>query len=363
MEISAAKEIVIKAGKQLLESGLIARTWGNISCRVNDSQFVITPSGRSYDSLTPDEIVLVNINDLSYNGNVKPSSEKGIHASCYKLRDNINFVIHTHQVNASVVSVLNMPLIINGSKSKLLGNVVPNAAYGLPGTKKLCKNVGSAISSTKSKAVIMARHGALCMGEDYDEAFAVAASLEAACADFIAKYKHVSPKLPNIERTESERNGTGMIFCDKNGERNLPLNGALEQDPAIHAQIYNKYPGIINIIHSDNADITEASLESKTRRPFLDDFAQLIGTSLKCADESKIVKKLKGRNAVLLKNGGGYCCAGNKSDAQAVEMVLSKGCKTYSETKSIKKVKPINPIETFLMRFIYLKKYSKQAQK
>ena len=61
MEIMQAKELVIKAGKELIESGLIARTWGNISCRISDTQFVITPSGRAYETLTPEEIFLVNI--------------------------------------------------------------------------------------------------------------------------------------------------------------------------------------------------------------------------------------------------------------------------------------------------------------
>ena len=73
MDIQQAKELVIRAGKEVVASGLIARTWGNISCRVSDTQFVITPSGRAYEDLTPDEIVLVNIADLSYDGDIKPS--------------------------------------------------------------------------------------------------------------------------------------------------------------------------------------------------------------------------------------------------------------------------------------------------
>lgn len=76
MELQKARELVIEAGKKLVETGLIARTWGNVSCRVNDKQFVITPSGRAYETLTPEEIVLVNIEDCSYDGDIKPSSEK-----------------------------------------------------------------------------------------------------------------------------------------------------------------------------------------------------------------------------------------------------------------------------------------------
>lgn len=61
MDIMEAKQLVIKAGIEVVEYGLIARTWGNISCRVDDKRFVITPSGRPYETLTPDEIVVVNI--------------------------------------------------------------------------------------------------------------------------------------------------------------------------------------------------------------------------------------------------------------------------------------------------------------
>ena len=65
-EIEEAKKLVIEAGKKLIETGLIARTWGNVSARISDTQFVITPSGRAYETLTPDELVVVNIEDCSY---------------------------------------------------------------------------------------------------------------------------------------------------------------------------------------------------------------------------------------------------------------------------------------------------------
>ena len=105
-ELQEARELVIRAGLELSESGLIARTWGNISARISDTQFVITPSGRAYEDLTPDQIVITNIEDCSYEGSVKPSSEKWIHADAYKLRPEVNFVIHTHQNYASALSIL-----------------------------------------------------------------------------------------------------------------------------------------------------------------------------------------------------------------------------------------------------------------
>ena len=58
-DVEEAKKLVVEAGKKLLETGLIARTWGNVSARISDTQFVITPSGRAYDTLTPEEVVVV----------------------------------------------------------------------------------------------------------------------------------------------------------------------------------------------------------------------------------------------------------------------------------------------------------------
>ena len=71
-ELEEAKKLVVAAGKKLVESGLIARTWGNVSARISDTQFVITPSGRAYETLTPEEVVVVNIEDCSYEGDIKP---------------------------------------------------------------------------------------------------------------------------------------------------------------------------------------------------------------------------------------------------------------------------------------------------
>jgi len=163
-----ARDLVIKAGHELIEKKLIARTWGNISARISDTEFVITPSGRSYEDLKPEELVKVSISDCSYEGDIKPSSEKGIHADVYGARPDVDFVIHTHQLYATAVSV-------EGKDTEF----ALCAGYGLPGTKSLRKKVTSAINRDTSKNVIlMQRHGALCLGASYEDAFENADRLE-----------------------------------------------------------------------------------------------------------------------------------------------------------------------------------------
>ena len=407
MDIQAAKELVIKAGKEVVASGLIARTWGNISCRVSDTQFVITPSGRPYEGLTPEEIVLVNIADLSYDGDVKPSSEKGIHAEAYKLRPEVNFVIHTHQMQASVISTLGFDInSVDAKSAEVIGDNVPLASYGLPGTGKLREGVVAAIKRSDSKAVIMAHHGALCMGESYEDAFAVAAELEKVCAAFICRkygeltgtiasnletvYDFVAHRFenkkfaaaPRFEACNSARDGSVFNISAVNGNGEVSRIDIKTGDlvagdnyPAsaeLHRAIYKKRKDVNYIVHNQSPEVMAVSKTTKVMKPLLDDLAQLVGVTVKNAafdpnstlkSSKKVVRALKGRNGVLLANNGALCVAGSEYDATAVEMVMEKGCKAEVGKKLFGTGKPINPIETRLMRFVYLQKYSKQAKK
>jgi L-fuculose-phosphate aldolase len=407
MDILEAKELVIRAGKELLKAGIIVRTWGNISCRISDTQFVITPSGLAYEDLTPDQIVIVNIADCSYDGDIKPSSEKGIHAEAYRLRPEVNFVIHTHQMQASVIGALGFDINYVAEKSaKIVGNDVPLASYGLPGTGKLRAGVVAAMQRTDSKAVLMAHHGALCMGKDYDEAHKVAEELEVICEDCLKrKYNDItgkvaetvseiadyigdvmaSAKLNSIAKVDpcnSERDGSvfNITAVNGNGEisridiktGDLVAGDSYPNSAELHRAIYKKRADVNYITHNTSPEVMAISNKCKVMKPLLDDFAQLVGVTVKHAcynpnntlkSAKKVVKALKGRNGVLLDGNGALCVAGSEYDATAIDMVMEKGCKTQVGADLFGTAKPINPIETRLMRFIYLKKYSKKAAK
>lgn len=371
MELNQARQAVIEAGKKLVAAGLIARTWGNVSCRISESQFVITPSGRAYDTLEPGDIVLVNILDLSYEGSIKPSSEKGVHAEVYRQKPEINFVIHTHQDNASVAAVLGHSVEIMEENARgLIGEKVILAAYGLPGTGKLRKGVSEALRITTSKAILMAHHGTVCMGATASEAFAVAAALEEECKRFLVKVAPVQTQ----PLYSSRRSGSSFLLGMAGKEVMVDLASGKPDAPDItlpaeadlHRAVYLARPDINVIRGSILPTVVEAGRSGQTLKPLLDDFAQLIGTSLACvdsdADPKRVINALKGRNAVLIHGRGALCCAGSVSDAEAVEMVLDKGCKAYLAASALGRGQPIAPLECKLMRYIYLKKYSKMDQ-
>ena len=175
---------VIEGGLRLLKEGLVTRTWGNISIRVDEDHMLITPSGRNYEDLSPEDIVLVNYHTSKYEGHIKPSSEKGLHCEIYRTRKKIHAVIHTHQMNASTVAAAQreVPPILD-DMAQIIGPTVRVAEYALPSTRKITKKTVKALKGRN--AALMANHGAVCIGRDLEEAFVVCQVLEKACKAFI----------------------------------------------------------------------------------------------------------------------------------------------------------------------------------
>lgn len=346
MESKEAKELVVKAGIELVDSGLIARTWGNVSCRIDEERFAITPSGRDYLTLTIDDIVEVKIEDLSYESDIKPSSEKGIHAEVYHRLPDINFVIHTHQENASAISASGLEKIslsecdFEHSKS-LFNDEILCAQYGLPGTKTLRKNVVDALEHSKSNAIILKNHGALCYGTDYESTMQIAKELESISSNFI------------------EKSGYHLKFSDEKNNAPENINRLKDFEQAVLIERGG------NVVLNTDPEILSYCSLSKPLLPYLDDFAQIIGLKAQIVNdnEQSILKALRHSSAVLIKDLGALCWGKDKSDATAVNMILKKNCKAYFTANIFNKSHPINKFECALMRFIYLKKYSRLSEK
>lgn len=337
MQISEAKKQVIRAGIELSKSGLIARTWGNVSCKTDDEHFVITASGRNYLTLTEEEVIEVGMKNLDYEGDIKPSSEKKIHKAVYSLKKDARFVIHTHQSNASAVAAMGLPGVKLDKNYPGIGNFVFCADYGLPGTKKLSRNTAASLNEYDGKAVIMSNHGALCYGSTYEEAFEVAETLEEACGIFLESLGVPSWKGPGTV------DATADAGCGRDG-------GASAGGEAGEEPIWNDDPSILKFM--EVRDVL---------RPHLDDFAQLVGTSLKVTDydEKKTEKAIAEGKPLLVRGKGALCAAKERSDAEALSIVIEKNCRAALAAIGSK---PINRLEAAAMRQIYLRKYSKQSK-
>ena len=135
----------------------------------------------------------------------------------------------------------------------------------------------------------------------------------------------------------------------------------------LHAGIYKKTK-FNALVHSYQPNTLTSSQAGQTVYPLLDDLAQIAGPTVRVARFSlsdieasvkPAIKGLKRRSAVLLKDNGAICGAGNFDDAGAVALVLEKGCKAFIESSFLGGGIKINFIEANLMRFVYQLKYSK----
>jgi L-fuculose-phosphate aldolase len=165
---------------RLLKENLVSGTWGNISNRLDEQHIIVTPSGKPYDSLVPEDMVVVNIDDLSYEGYLKPSGETSIHAAIYKDRPEINSIVHTHSLYASVIAAsMNKVLPYIADMAMILGSDVRVSKHAWTGSQELCETT---VEGLKDRfAVILKNHGAICIGRDMEEAFTACQILEKSC--------------------------------------------------------------------------------------------------------------------------------------------------------------------------------------
>lgn len=184
MVLKEAKELVLTSARYLLSKGLVIGSMGNFSVRFDRKIMLITPSGRNYHDLNPDEIVKVDLDTMIYEGKLKPSSEYRLHAAIYADRPEINAVVHTHQPYASTMAAARreLPPFLD-DMVQLIGPSVRVAEYAASGSNKMVINTLKALD--KRFAALLANHGAICIGRDMEEAILVCEVLEKGSQAFI----------------------------------------------------------------------------------------------------------------------------------------------------------------------------------
>ncbi|MDR3292588.1 MAG: class II aldolase/adducin family protein [Clostridiales bacterium] len=188
----ALRQKLTEYGIKLVKENLVQGTWGNISVRLDEKRMIVTPSGRDYLNLTPSDMVVVNIETLEYEGELKPTSERKLHAAIYRMRPEIGAVIHTHSEYCSVAAsarielkASDLPKDAEKELKSAIGETVRTAVYGLPGTKKLTKETVKALENRNG--CYMAAHGAVAMGADIEAAFYACKTLELTTKQYIEK--------------------------------------------------------------------------------------------------------------------------------------------------------------------------------
>lgn len=323
MDMREAKHQVIQAGMELTRSGLISRTWGNVSCRVSEYRFVITASGRNYKTLTPEEVIPVSISDLSYEGNIRPSSEYKIHRAVYRIKKDAAFIIHTHQDNACAASAAGVDCIELDREYEGIGSRIFCGKYALSGTDELCDYTAESLKKCRGNAVLLRNHGALCFGKTYGEAFAAARSLEEACGEYLKK---LDPRIISSNKGDIMQKGRRIVW-------------------------------------NRTKVLLEFAKEETVMRPYLDDFAQLAGMEIPVLPrDQKAAEEAVGRGeSVLVKTVGAFCTAGTLQDTRAMSAIMEKNAMAYFAAKAAAG-EPLDEEDCRVMRKKYQEYYSRLAE-
>ncbi len=178
----AQKKQVLDCMMSLVAHGFVQGTGGNVSLLLeNGNAVAVTPSQREYATMTLDDICVVDLDlkPLEESGAV-PSMETAMHLAIYRSRRDVGAVVHTHQIFASVFSLISEPIpALFDEVSGAIGPKVEIVPYALSGSKELAENVTAKLDN-RANCYILQNHGALSLGRDLDHARRNAELLEKA---------------------------------------------------------------------------------------------------------------------------------------------------------------------------------------
>ncbi len=165
------KEQVVETAQRLAEKGYLMATGGNLSIRIaGQNAFAVTPSNYDYAKMRPEDICILDFDLHVIEGALKPSVESALHAGIYATRADVNAVVHTHQVYASTLALIDAPIpALFDEQVRFLGRSVEIVPYAPSGTNFL-KNAIVKHIQNHHNAYILQNHGVLCFGHDIERA-------------------------------------------------------------------------------------------------------------------------------------------------------------------------------------------------
>jgi L-ribulose-5-phosphate 4-epimerase len=190
--ISALRRTVCDLHAELVRYGLVAWTAGNVSGRVpGTDRFVIKPSGIGYDELTPEAIVVCDLDGALVDGNLAPSSDTAAHAYVYRHRPNVGGVVHTHSTYATAWAARGEPIpCVLTAMADEFGGEIPVGPFALIGDDSIGRGIVATLDGHRSPAVLMQNHGVFTVGPD-----ARAAVKAAVMCEDVARTVHIARQL------------------------------------------------------------------------------------------------------------------------------------------------------------------------
>jgi L-fuculose-phosphate aldolase len=172
-----AREQIVKYSRKVQQYGFVSATDGNLSIRLDDNHILITPSGLEKGEMTVDAPIVVDMEGNKVEGDGKPSSEGKLHLEVYRLRQDINAVIHAHPPKCIAFTIAGLPVdtCILPEVVVTMG-AVPTSPYATPTTDEVPESIREFI--LKSDAVMLSRHGSVTVGRCLASAFKLLEKME-----------------------------------------------------------------------------------------------------------------------------------------------------------------------------------------
>ena len=161
---------IVQYGRRLHDNRFVAATDGNLSVRLDDHRLLVTPTCMSKGMMRPSDMVIVDLEGNRLTGKRRVSSEIGMHLLIYRLRADVQGIVHAHPPTATGFAAsgldLNRPLVCE----VVLGlGSIPLARYGTPGTPELTDALEPLIPG--HDAILMANHGVVTFGSSLESAY------------------------------------------------------------------------------------------------------------------------------------------------------------------------------------------------
>lgn len=176
------KREVLEVSQRLSEHGYFGTrsgSAGNVSVLIEGEEVVaVTPHGLPYADMTADDICIMDLDLAPIEGARAPSVEAPLHVAVYKNRRDVNAVIHSHQIYASIFSILNQPIPpLFDEVTVAIGSMVEVAPYGVSGSPQLLENVVAKLGN-RCHCYLLQNHGALCVGRNLQKTVSYVELLE-----------------------------------------------------------------------------------------------------------------------------------------------------------------------------------------
>jgi L-ribulose-5-phosphate 4-epimerase len=194
-EVARVRETVARLHAELPRWGLVVWTAGNVSQRLTTADlFVIKPSGVTYDDLTPESMVVCDLDGTLVHGDRAPSSDTAAHAYVYRHMAHVGGVVHTHSTYATAWSARGeeIPCVLTMMADEF-GGPVPVGPFALIGDDSIGRGIVETLRTSRSRAVLMRNHGPFTIGRDARDAVKAAVMVEE-----VARTVHVARELGDL---------------------------------------------------------------------------------------------------------------------------------------------------------------------